>query len=61
MKIGMAADHAGFALKKRLAEALRNAGHAVTDVGPFRLVRKDDFPDYVAPLARKVARGEVER
>jgi ribose 5-phosphate isomerase B len=61
MRIGIAADHAGFALKNELAKALSKSGHEVVDFGPSSLNPEDDYPDYVVPLARNVASGEVER
>jgi ribose 5-phosphate isomerase B len=61
MRIGIAADHAGFILKQQLTHALRKSGHEVVDFGPSSLNPKDDYPDYVVPLARNVASGEVER
>jgi ribose 5-phosphate isomerase B len=61
MRIGIAADHAGFALKGQLQQDLRALGHEVVDYGAHRLDPDDDYPDFVAPLARAVARGEVER
>jgi ribose 5-phosphate isomerase B len=61
MRIGIAADHAGFALKKELAKALSKSGHEIVDFGPSSLNPEDDYPDYVVPLARNVASGEVER
>jgi ribose 5-phosphate isomerase B len=61
MRIGVAADHGGFALKTEIAEALLAAGHEVIDFGARTLSPGDDFPDYVVPLARAIARGEVER
>lgn len=61
MRIGLAADHGGFALKTEMAESLRAAGHEVVDFGAPTLTSGDDYPDYVVPLARAVARGEVER
>ncbi|WP_298439076.1 RpiB/LacA/LacB family sugar-phosphate isomerase [Geobacter sp.] len=61
MKIGIAADHGGFTMKERLAQALRGAGHEVTDFGAFSLDPLDDYPDFVIPLAGAVAKGEVER
>ena len=61
MRIGIAADHGGFALKERLREALGQEGHQVSDFGPARLDPSDDYPDFVIPLARAVARGELER
>lgn len=61
MRVGIAADHGGFELKEYLAEALRDAGHEVVDFGASGLDPRDDYPDFVIPLARAVARGGVER
>ena len=61
MRIGIAADHAGFAMKVQMAAALSNGGYQVQDFGASALDPADDFPDFVIPLARAVAAGEVER
>ena len=61
MQIGIAADHAGFALKTQTVEALSAVGHTLTDFGAAQLAVGDDYPDYVVPLARAVAAGEVSR
>lgn len=61
MRIGIAADHGGFALKLQLTAALNDAGYYLVDFGAQALVRGDDYPDFVVPLARAVARGEVTR
>lgn len=61
MRIGIAGDHGGFFLKGELAESLRHAGNDVADFGADRLNPADDYPDFVVPLARAVAAGEVER
>ena len=61
MRIGIAADHGGFSLKGELAESLRRTGYDVADFGADRLDPADDYPDFVVPLARAVAAGEVER
>jgi ribose 5-phosphate isomerase B len=61
MRLGIAADHGGFELKVSLMAALRTAGHELVDFGAEGLVPGDDFPDFVVPLARAVARGEVTR
>jgi ribose 5-phosphate isomerase B len=61
MQIGIAADHAGFALKMPMVGALSDAGHVVTDFGPAQFAIDDDYPDYVVPLAEAVAAGKVER
>ena len=61
MRIGIAADHGGFELKVQLTETLKAAGYEVEDFGAHELVVGDDYPDFVVPLARAVARGEVTR
>jgi ribose 5-phosphate isomerase B len=59
--IGVAADHAGFELKEYLAGMLREADYKVVDFGDGQAKPDDDYPDFVVPLARAVARGEVDR
>jgi len=61
MRIGIATDHGGFGLKEELLARLRAAGHDVRDFGANSLNSGDDYPDFVVPLARSVAAGEVER
>jgi ribose 5-phosphate isomerase B len=61
MRIGIAADHEGFALKQHLTTALKAAGYETVDFGSHELTPKDDYPDYVVPLARSVASRDVER
>lgn len=59
--MGIATDHGGFALKEELVGQLRNAGYEVVDFGAHELSGGDDYPDYVTPLARAVASGNVDR
>jgi ribose 5-phosphate isomerase B len=59
--IGIAADHGGFELKEELTVDLRKAGYEVKDFGPSTLFMEDDYPDFVVPMARAVAKGEVDR
>ena len=61
MKIALAADHGGFDMKQGLITRLREAGHEVRDFGAAKLDPDDDYPDYIIPLARAVAGGEVDR
>lgn len=61
MRIGIAADHGGFELKVQLTVALKDAGYEVVDFGAHELATGDDYPDFVVPLARAVANGEVTR
>jgi ribose 5-phosphate isomerase B len=61
MRVGLAADHGGFELKEQLSEQLREAGYEVVDFGAREYHGQDDYPDFVVPLARAVAGGEVDR
>ena len=61
MRIGISADHAGFALKQELINQLSAAGHEIRDFGAHRQDPQDDYPDFVVPMAVAVARGEMER
>jgi ribose 5-phosphate isomerase B len=55
MKIFIAADHAGFELKKALVPFLRELGFEVEDLGAHIYNKDDDYPDFVAPLARRIS------
>src|SRR5207247_8520636 len=60
MKIAIASDHAGYRLKEDIKLLLRELGHEVRDFG----THSDDpvdYPDFVAPAAEAVTRGECER
>ena len=61
MRIGIAADHGGFELKELVKAALDSAGYEVEDFGAHKLVNGDDYPDFVVPMARAVAKGEISR
>ena len=60
-RIGVAADHGGFELKTQLTASLKTAGYEIVDFGAHELNTRDDYPDFVVPVARAVARGEVSR
>ncbi|MBA4188057.1 MAG: ribose-5-phosphate isomerase [Planctomycetaceae bacterium] len=61
MRIGIATDHGGFSLKQELVTRLKAAGHEVVEFGAHSLDPADDYPDYVVPLGKAVASGQVER
>jgi ribose 5-phosphate isomerase B len=61
MRVGIATDHGGFALKEELLGRLCAAGHEVVDFGAYSLDPADDYPDYVVPLSRAVVAGTIER
>ena len=59
--VGLASDHGGHELKEKLIVDLRDAGYEVKDFGSHEMDMEDDYPDYVVPLARAVAKKEVDR
>lgn len=60
MRIAIASDHAGFALKSVLASWLREQGHDVLDLGTDSSANVD-YPDYGYALGRALADGRVDR
>ena len=61
MRIGIAADHGGYDLKQGLMASLKASENVLVDFGAAQLNPEDDYPLFVIPLARAVARGEVTR
>lgn len=61
MKIGIAADHGGFELKKIIHHYLLTQHLEVIDFGATQLDVNDDYPDFVIPLAKAVANNGIER
>lgn len=61
MNIFIGGDHAGFELKNKLAEYLKSEGHEVTDFGSHEFNSEDDYPDYVALVAKAVANNPISR
>jgi ribose 5-phosphate isomerase B len=61
MRVGIATDHGGFALKQELVGQIRDAGYEVVDFGAYAHDPDDDYPDFVIPLADAVATGGIHR
>lgn len=61
MKVYLGTDHAGFQLKEKLKGWLSAQGHEVEDMGAHELDSKDDYPDFVAPVAKAVAEDPEKR
>jgi ribose 5-phosphate isomerase B len=59
--VGIAADHGGFELKEQILELLKAQRYSVTDFGAKSLQEDDDYPDFVIPLAKSVAKGDLDR
>jgi len=60
MKIALAADHAGFEMKRDLAGKLAKDGHEVVDLGTHSSAAVD-YPDYAEAVAEMLREGQAER
>ncbi len=60
MRVALAADHAGYALKERLREHLRVGGHDVLDLGTHD-TSPSDYPDHAQAAGLAVRDGRAER
>jgi|ERR1017187_908400 ribose 5-phosphate isomerase B len=60
MKVAIAADHEGFALKAEIVAYLSSLGHAMTDLGTSDS-KPVDYPDYAEAVGRAVLDGRCER
>ena len=61
MKVGIASDHRGFDLKKKLLTTFIQSKIEMIDFGATFKDADDDYPDYVIPLARAVSKGSIDR
>jgi ribose 5-phosphate isomerase B len=59
MKIALASDHAGYALKQKVQLFLEDNGATVKDFGCYS-TDSCDYPDYAHPLAEAVEKGEYD-
>lgn len=55
MKIFLAADHAGFGLKEKIKDWLKDWGYEHEDLGAFVYDEADDYPEIIRRAAKKVA------
>ncbi|QVL34225.1 ribose 5-phosphate isomerase B [Telmatocola sphagniphila] len=61
MKIALANDHRGVAMKQRLLNWLRDQGHQISDLGANTPDVSVDYPDYAFVVAEGVSKGEYDR
>jgi len=54
-KIYIGTDHAGFVMKEKLVPFLKKMGHEVVDCGAYKYDDADDYPDFIAPVAKAVS------
>ena len=57
-RIAVGCAHAGFVLKQRLADVLRDLGHEVSDLGAHSADRVA-YPDFGEAVGRAVADGDA--
>jgi ribose 5-phosphate isomerase B len=60
MKVAVACDHGGFALKGKVIEAVQAAGHEVIDLGT-NSTDYVDYPDYALAVGEAIRSGRAER
>jgi ribose 5-phosphate isomerase B len=54
VRVYLGSDHAGFELKTRIIEWLKEAGYEPVDCGPESYFEDDDYPPYVMSAAHSV-------
>lgn len=55
MKIYLGSDHAGYELKNQVKKYLEEFGYQVEDFSNSAYDQQDDYPDFIFPVAKKVA------
>ena len=61
MRVAVAFDHRGVTLKSRIANAVRDLGHEVVDLGVDAAEPRVDYPDVARTLGEAVLAGQAER
>ena len=61
MKVYLATDHTGIALKNKVKDFLQKEGCEVEDCGAYDYDKDDDYPDWIGKAAQKVSENPTER
>jgi ribose 5-phosphate isomerase B len=56
VRVAVAIDHAGVSLHEPVAQAVRDAGHELVDLGC-----RDDYPDSALDMGRAIVAGDADR
>ncbi len=60
MKIAVASDHRGFAIKSKILQMITEAGHEAIDLGTDS-IESVDYPDFAGQVAKSVSSGTIDR
>ncbi|HVX84445.1 MAG TPA: ribose 5-phosphate isomerase B [Phycisphaerae bacterium] len=60
MKVAIACDHRGYAIKQKIAAQIADRGHEIVDFGTDG-PKPCDYPDFAIPAAKAVAMGLADR
>jgi ribose 5-phosphate isomerase B len=55
--IALGSDHAGFELKEHIKQFLSSKGYTIVDKGAHSYDEQDDYPDFIVPAAKEVAKS----
>ena len=60
MRIAVASDHAGFAIKDDVINIIQAAGHEILDLGTYSQ-EPVDYPDYAVKLGKEIIDKQADR
>lgn len=60
MKVYLGADHGGYHLKEEIKGWLKEWGYVYEDMGAKSFNLRDDYPDFVIPAVKQVARRQAQ-
>ncbi len=61
MKIAVACDHGGWALKEPVIQVLKQMGHEVLDLGAHEYDASDDYPNFARYIGQAIQHQQAER
>ena len=61
MRIHLATDHSGFAIKESIVSHLQEQGYEIVDHGAFTLQHDDDYVDFVRLAAQAVSNNPQDK
>ena len=61
MKIAIASDHGGYALKQPLIDLVRELGHEVLDLGAHQYDAADDYPDFARYVGQTIQHKQADK